>query len=852
MKETNGSLTKDLKYWEIHKDVMVLSDGCFVPAIELELLSSDLKSSTELERHNEILSQMLRYAAPEGESLTLTINTRKSDTAITQAYQQQLTAREKIARTITDDRIAHLQDLQSSGRLFEHRAYLSTVYRPSRKRRRNPFNHFLGGKDKYQSLTRMELIQRRSQAHQLRDKLLRYCIQAGFETRPLAAQELFEVPYRYFNPGCSVPTNKESNDYYPRRFLKYFPEFSPATLRRQVAESDLDNNPYDHLWLSGHYVVGLTMEKLPDDVTYPSLISSLLTLPCEKWLILTMEHVPFAAQLNAFKFKARLFRGFTSETGDDVDPTNESSFNTYRQAIAHMNVDNSHVYRIGLTIFIYAKELAEAEHWLEQAQVMASEMQGAKFMRERAGLSKRFRTLAPFAGGMNDIADLVFQENAADFVPLMGPYLGNIKEPDVLYQTRYDTPMGLTVFDGSCKNWNGIIVGATRSGKSFNANDILAGVLRRDDVDAIIIDKGRSFRETVKLYGGAYIEVEKEAINPFDLPANEWQVSEQQLSLLNALYKIMIKSNRENERSEEEALLKAATQQLYRKFTINDGEQKVFKGARLEDLIKILPTMQQVGTHPITPEQRAIANNLVLRLSNWIGRDLKGQFINAATTVDLKARVLCFETAGLENHPDLYEVALMLINHLIWKRLKEDRSRQMFILEDEFAMQLKNPYATAVADEISRTAPKYGAAFWLISQSLKDFDSPVARALLTNTTFHLFYPTPSEEHLIQGLFELPDHTMQLYRTLGGHIGEYREALLMIRKESGVKEGGIVVVRPTPKTYWAYTTHNREVAIKEKIIAKHGVILKLRLTSLLESIRKDSNHEKNATAFICHQ
>jgi type IV secretory pathway VirB4 component len=836
MKDTNGSLTKDLKYWEIYKDVMVLSDGCFVPVIGLELPSSDLKSSSELEHHNEMLSQMLRYAAPEGEPLTLTIHTRKSDTAITQAYQQQLTAKEKISRTITDDRINLLTSLENSGRLFEHRAYLSTVFRPSR-RRKNPFNHLLGRKNKYQSLTRMELIQRRSQAHQLRDKLMRHCIHAGFETRPLAMQELFEVPYRYFNPHCPVPTYKEPSDYYPERLLKYFPEFSPTTLRRQLAESDLDNNPYDHLWLSGHYVVGLTMEKLPDDVTYPSLISSLLTLPCEKWLMLTMEHVPFAKQLNAFKFKARLFRGFSSETGDDVDPTNESSFNTYRQAIGHMQVDNSHIYRVGLTLFIYAKELVEAEHYLEQAQVMASEMQGAKFMRERAGLSKRFRTLAPFAGGMNDIADLVFQENAADFVPLMGPYLGNTTEPDVLYQTRYDTPMGLTVFDGSCKNWNGIIVGAARSGKSFHANDILAGVLRREDVDAIIIDKGGSFRETVKLYDGAYIEVEKEAINPFDLPTGGWQVSEGQLSLLNSLYKVMIKSHETGERSAEEALLKAATQQLYRKFTVDDGEQKVFKGAKLEDLIKILPTMQQVGSHPITSEQRTIANNLVLRLSNWTGGDLKGQFVNGTTTVDLNARVLCFETAGLENHPDLYEVALMLINHLIWKRLKEDRGKQMFILEDEFAMQLKNPYATAVADEISRTAPKYGAAFWLISQSLKDFDNPVARALLTNTTFHLFYPTPSEEHLIQDLFELPDHTMGLYRTLGGHIGDYREALLMIRKESGIKEGGIVVVRPTPKTYWAYTTHNREVAVKEKIIAKHGGDIEAALDELAREYPK---------------
>ena len=148
-----------------------------------------------------------------------------------------------------------------------------------------------------------------------------------------------------------------------------------------------------------------------------------------------------------------------------MDPTNESGFTTYRQAIGHMTVDNSHVYRLGLSLFIHAPTLGEAEHYLQLAQVMISELQGAKFMRERVGLSKRFRALAPFAGGTTEIADLLFQENAADFFPLGGPYKGTLDEPDVLYQTRYDTPVGISVFDPSCKNWNGIVAGAARSGK---------------------------------------------------------------------------------------------------------------------------------------------------------------------------------------------------------------------------------------------------------------------------------------------------------------------------------------------------------------------------------------------------
>jgi conjugal transfer ATP-binding protein TraC len=816
-----GSLTKDLPYWDIYRDVMVLGDGRLVPVLKLDLPSSDLKSSHDLTRSNDLLAQMLRYGVQENEVLSLAIHTRRNSLDITKAYGAQCTTQDEIAGVITEDRINHFQTLHASSQLFQHELYLSSFAKGKRPGQKQGFvrkriDKFLGRKSHYQSLSRAEIVRKRTRAVKAREVLSRHMSQAGFKPHVPTTQDIFEAAYRYFNPGIAAPPYQplDGQAFYPSSVLQQFPELSPNTLRRQLTGSDLDNNPYDHLWLSGHYLVGLTLEKLPDDYTYPDMVQRLLTLPCEKWLMLTMEHVPFAKQLDAFKWKARLLRGFSSASGDDVDPTNESGFGSYRQAIEHMTVGNSHVYRVGLTLFIYAKTLEEAEHQLELAQILAGDMQGAKFMRERSGLSKRFRTLAPFGGGVNDIADLMFQENTADFFPLSGPYQGNTMNPDVLYHTRYDTPLGLTVFDKSCSNWNGVIVGAARSGKSFNANDLLAGVLRQRGVDAVIIDKGGSFREVVKLYGGAYIEVEKTSINPFDLPRGMSYPDEKQLGLLTNLYRAMLKHPLE---AEEEALLKAATKQLYRRQTEDDGSSQRFRGALLSDLIKILPTMQQVGSRPITEEQRSLAQALALRLSNWTGSDLKGNFVNQPTSVNLNSRVICFETAGIED-ADLYDVALMLINHLIWKRLKTQRGRNMLILEDEFAVQLKNPYSTAVADEISRTAPKYGAAFWMISQSLKDFDNDEAQALLTNTTFHILYPTPSEEKLIQTLFELPDHTMNHYRTLGGHIGEYREALLVIRKESGVKEGGVMVVRPTPRSYWAYTTHNREVVLKEETIA----------------------------------
>jgi hypothetical protein len=90
MSGLEGSLTKDLKYWEIYNDMMVLNDGCFIPAIGFELPSSDLKSESELVGYNNVLSQMLRYATPEGEPLTLLLHWRRHTTTNSQLRRKLL------------------------------------------------------------------------------------------------------------------------------------------------------------------------------------------------------------------------------------------------------------------------------------------------------------------------------------------------------------------------------------------------------------------------------------------------------------------------------------------------------------------------------------------------------------------------------------------------------------------------------------------------------------------------------------------------------------------------------------------------------------------------------------------
>ena len=181
---------------------MVLNDGRFIPVLSFDLPANDLKSTAELNRYNDVLAQMLRYAAPEGEPLTLTVHTRKDDLELTEAYKRQQTSAHPLAQAMTEDRTELFRKLRDAGQLFQHRAYLSAVSRsPGLDSSRTPFAKLLGRKAAYESLSNAEAALKRAYATKLRSSLSRYLTQAGFTPEVPTAQEVFEVPYRYFNPG---------------------------------------------------------------------------------------------------------------------------------------------------------------------------------------------------------------------------------------------------------------------------------------------------------------------------------------------------------------------------------------------------------------------------------------------------------------------------------------------------------------------------------------------------------------------------------------------------------------------------------------------------------------------------
>ena len=248
----------------------------------------------------------------------------------------------------------------------------------------------------------------------------------------------------------------------------------------------------------------------------------------------------------------------------------------------------------------------------------------------------------------------------------------------------------------------------------------------------------------------------------------------------------------------ENAILNSAITQTYAK-GLNDKVSSL----RLSTFADVLSKLETIGKRNATAKEKELAQSLALRLEHWTGDSPFGSFIDRPTNISSDAPVIYYETTGLERHPELRAVGLLLITDLIWQRVIKDLSRKKIVVLDEVWSLLKFPEAASFVVELYRRFRRYNAAAYAVTQSLQDFQTKEARGILQNTTYHYLLRLPTEDDLVQKLLNLSDRAMATFRTLSSKKGSYSEVMTWIRQEDGL-EGGVVVLRPSPFEYWAYT------------------------------------------------
>ncbi|ADH62438.1 type IV secretory pathway VirB4 component, ATPase TraC [Allomeiothermus silvanus DSM 9946] len=818
-----GSLTEEFPYWEIHEGVMFLEDGRCEVGVELLLKPTLLLPQSELEGLLYMVRSVLRNGVPQGTRARLFVEAAPAPEETVQAYREAFDPTHPTARAIGEERYRHWRGLWERGEVMGRRAFLTVAYGHKRPRRL-PF----GG---------AELTERVKEGAKIRERIRMIARGRGVEVREMDSQEVFGLVYRYLNPGlrqAGVPRYRPTWQRYPRRAVERMPGLRPPTLRTQLLRSEVDNSRRDALYVGGRWLSLFTLYTIPDE-TYTEMGDVLaLAGGGEFYLVVDFHHEPYERALKALKARARRFYAASANTETYVDPNILVGQRESEGAIAHISQTGDHVYRVGVALILIEHEREALERRASQVVGRLAEIPGNPFRQLKNGLFEPWKSRAPFSGGTSDEVVSLLESNAADLVPLTGAWKGHDK-PVVLFHNRFLSLTRFDPFTPTTSNWNGIIAGGSGSGKTFFTQYVLADLLRRDEVDVVILDRGRNYEALVEAFGGAFIDIRpggETAVNMFDLEEGEAEPGPEKLQdVLRFLRAILPPGEDRTEEAVENAILEAAIEQTYKRATPDlpqpDGSyRKVYQGARLSDLVQTLVLLDEVGSRPASSLEKEVARKLALRLQSWVGESPKGQFLDWPTSVPLaQARVVCYELEGLKD--DLEIIGTLLIADLVWKRAKKGQGRRVLVVLDEAWKVFQSPYASRLIEELYRRFRFLGGGIWSITQSLADFAGEGPRALLQNTSFHfLLRLSRSEAELavMRDVLGMPDRAIAVHERLTGVKGVYSEVLAWIRTGEG-KEGEVIAVRPSPVDYWLFTSTREEVERRREATRRYGDVIR---------------------------
>lgn len=367
--------------------------------------------------------------------------------------------------------------------------------------------------------------------------------------------------------------------------------------------------------------------------------------------------------------------------------------------------------------------------------------------------------------------------NAANMMPTLGEHTG-VGMPVVSLFGRRGQAMSVDIFKNPSGNYNGIVVGASGSGKSFFLNELTQRTLATGG-KVWIIDVGRSYEKLCKMIGGQYLEFTPESricLNPFSMITD----LDEDMSLLKPMIAQMI-SPSEPLSDYELAQVEINIRQLWAEYgqdtTITMLAERL-KKACYQGGSKESFNDEEVPLENCDPKIRELGVSLFPFTSDGA----YGRFFEGKANIDFNSDFVVLELEELKSMKELQAVVMLLIMYKIMQEMYlGDRSQRKVCVIDEAWDLMGGGQSGKFIEAGYRRARKYNAAFYTGTQSVGDYyTSPTAKAAFDNADW-MFLLRQKAESLEQlatsGRLVMDDYTKSILKTITTRHGAYSEVFV---------------------------------------------------------------------------
>ena len=705
-------------------------------------------------------------------------------------------------REVAKFRADFLTKLAKEGNFFKPEIFLFVRSTPVKTKKLKIFEK----QEKWQSFSELEFSQALNSFEKTVNLVRSSLLSAGFEPEILSNSRWFDLMFNHLNSSRVQKIGKTSLQLPSNSFSN--------SLAEQLCLTDLEVHPKS-VKIGDTFAKVITLKTLPEHQTFASMIDTLLKLPFPFEITQSVQIPDQRKEQEKLSIQRRLAHSMAAGSKNVRDIESEAQLNDLETLIEEIVSGSEKIIYSDLSVIIQGISEEELDEKADEVLKAFRQMNSAEAVVETLPCFDAYMKALP---GRCELfrPRKMKSSNAVHFMPMFASWEGN-DNPVCLIPNREGVLTGIDLFASHLSAWNGIIVGGTGSGKSMTVCQlILSFAGQRPSPKVIWIDNGASSQKLVESLDGEFINLGLDAgvkLNVFNLEPGETSPSTSKVKLILAILEIILKEDEKPALpKKEKALLEEVIYQTY--------ESCYPRIPILSDLRKRLKDHSSV-------EMRNYAQTLY----SWTGNTAYGRLLDAESNITLKKNLTTVEISGLNSHPTLQNVFLLLLTNFIRTEAASDlKTPYLCIIDEAWRIFQGSESGRELALESYRLMRKFLAGIYCLTQNYRDFlsDPQIAEAILPNTT-HVFILKQKkiDWNDFKKTMGLNDAEIAAIQSLEIKKGEYSEVFYMQDEKRS-----LLRVRPDRLSYLICTSDGKDKAMIEEMVNKYPELSKMDILKLI--------------------